>query len=71
VAVNVVERQTRSSSYIKGSTSNGLNEGKTNNLGWMPILVYAGLSINSLSWHGRIQRNNIALYSVMMVELWT
>jgi len=34
----------------------------------MPYSVYAVLSVNLLSWHGEIERDNITLCSVMMVE---
>jgi len=33
--------------------------------------VYAVLSVNSGSWHGEIERDELTLCSAMMVELWT
>jgi hypothetical protein len=30
--------------------------------------VYAELSVNSLSWHGEIERNDLTLCSVMRIE---
>jgi len=33
--------------------------------------VYAGLGVNSWSWHGEIERDDWTLCSAMMVELWT
>jgi hypothetical protein len=32
--------------------------------------VYAVLSVNSCSWHGEIERDDLTLCSAMMVELW-
>jgi len=74
-------------SYIQGSTCNHKNEGKTNNLEPMSYLeyaalgvcytwcmmysVYAVLSVNSWSWHGEIETDDLTLCSAMMVELWT
>jgi hypothetical protein len=37
----------------------------------MLYLVYTVLSVNSSSWHGATERDDITLYSAMMVELWT
>jgi len=84
VAVDLVGRHARSWSYIQGSTRNRENEGKTDNLGFMLCSVYAVLgvccprfmlysvyailSVNSLSWHGEIERDDLTLYSMMMVE---
>jgi len=33
--------------------------------------VSAVLGVNSWSWHGQIERDNLSLYSVMMLKLWT
>jgi hypothetical protein len=33
--------------------------------------MYAALGVNSWSWHGKIERDDITLCSAMMVELWT
>jgi hypothetical protein len=33
--------------------------------------MYAVLGVNSLSWHGEIERDDLTLCSAMMVELWT
>jgi len=33
--------------------------------------VYAVHSVNIWSWHGKIERDNLAMCSAMMVELWT
>ena len=33
--------------------------------------VYAVLGINSGSWHGEIERDDLTLCSAMMIELWT
>jgi len=33
--------------------------------------VYAVLGVNSWSWHGEIERDDLTLCSAMMVELWT
>jgi len=70
-AVERVGRHTGSCSYIQGSTLNHENEGKTKNLGWMLYSVYAVLSVNSWSWHGEIERDDLTLCSAMIVELWT
>jgi len=45
VAVDHVGRHAGSWSYMQGSTRNHENEGKTNNLGWMPNAVYAVLGV--------------------------
>jgi len=45
------------------STRNLENEGKTNNLGWMLYSVNAVLSVNSWSWHGQIERDDMTLCS--------
>jgi len=45
--VDRVGRYAESSSYIQGSTRNHVNEGMTNNLGWMLYSVYAVLGVNS------------------------
>jgi len=37
----------------------------------MLYLVYVVLSVNSSSWHGEIERDDLTLYSAMMVELCT
>ena len=34
-------------------------------------LVYAVFGVNSWSWHGEIEKDDLTLYSAMMVELWT
>jgi len=39
-------------------------------LGVCLYLVYAVLSVNSWSWHGEIERDDLTLCSAMMVELW-
>jgi len=86
-AVDRVGRYAGSRSYIEGSTFNHENEGKTNNLGsilysvyavlsvcctWcMLYLVYAVLGVNSSSWHGQIERDDLTLSCAMIVELWT
>jgi len=36
----------------------------------MLYLVYAVLGVNSLSWHGEIERDDLTLHSVVMVQLW-
>jgi len=36
----------------------------------MLYLGYVVLGVNSLSWHGEIEKNDLILYSQMMVELW-
>jgi len=33
--------------------------------------VYAVLGVNSLSWHGEIERDDLTLNSAIIVELWT
>jgi len=71
MAVDRVGRYAESWSYILGSTRNHVNEGKTNNLGWMLYSVYAVLGVNSWSCHGEIERDDLTLCSAMMVELWT
>jgi len=58
-------------SYIHGSTRNYGNEGNTNNVGCVPYSVYVVLCVNSWSWHGEIDSNDLTLCSAMMVELWT
>ena len=86
MAVNRVGRHAGSWSFIWRSTCNRENEGKTNYLGWMLYWVYAVLSVcctrcmlysvyavlgvNSWSWHGEIQRDNLTLSLAMMVGLW-
>jgi len=40
-------------------------------LGVLMYSVYAVLSVNSWSWHGEIERDDLTLCSAMMVELWT
>jgi hypothetical protein len=37
----------------------------------MQCSVYALLSVNSCSWHGEIERDDLTWGSAMMVELWT
>ena len=37
----------------------------------MLYLVNAVLGVNSLSWNGEIERDNLTLCSAMMVEWWT
>jgi len=71
MAVDRVWRYAGSWSYIQWSTRNHVNEGKTNNLGWMLYLVYAVLGVDSWSCHQEIERDDLTLCSVMMVELWT
>jgi len=71
MAVDRAGRYAGSWSYIQGSTPNHENEGKTNNLGWMLYSVYAVLGVNSWSWHEEIERDDLTLCSVMMVDLWT
>jgi len=71
MAVDHVGRYAESWSYIQGSTRNHVNEGKTNNLGWMLYLVYAVHGVNSGSCHGEIERDDLTLCSAMIVELWT
>jgi len=82
MAVDRVGRHTGSWSNIQGFTHNHENEGKTINLGWMLYsvhactrcmlyLVYAGLGVNSWSWPGEIERDDLTVFSAMMVELWT
>ena len=45
MAVDRVGRYAGSGSYIQGSTRNHVNEGKTNNLGWMLYSVCAVLGV--------------------------
>jgi len=71
MAVDCVERYAKSWSCIQGSSRNHVNEGKTNNHRWMLYSVYAVLGVNSWSCHGEIERDDLTLYSAMMVELWT
>jgi len=40
-------------------------------LGVFLYSVYAVLSVNSWSWHGEIERDDLTLCSAMMVQLWT
>jgi len=65
MAVDQVGRHTGRYNYMPGSTGNHEKEGKTNNFGYS---VYAVLGVNSWSWHGEMERDNITLYSVMMLE---
>jgi len=37
----------------------------------MLYYVYAVLGVNSWSWYGKIERDDLTLFSPMMVELWT
>jgi len=84
VAANLEWRHTESWSYIQGSTCDCENEGKTDNLGWMQYSViavlgecytrcmlysvYAVLCVNSWSWDGEIERDDLTLCSAMMVK---
>jgi len=68
VAVNLVGRHARRWSYIQRSTRNRENEWTTDNPGCMLYSMYAVLSVNSLSRHGEIERDDLTLCSVMMVE---
>jgi len=47
MVVDGVGRYARSRSYIRGSSRNHENEGKTNNLGWMLYSVNAVLGVNT------------------------
>jgi len=72
LAVDYVGRHTGSWRYIKGSTRNHENEGKTNKLGWM---LYFGVcctrcQLMIMTWRDR-ERDDLTLCSAMMVELWT
>jgi len=71
MAVDRVGRHAGSWSYIQGSTCNHENEGKTNYLGWMLHSVYAVFCVNSWSWHGEIERDDLTLCSAMIVGLRT
>ena len=71
MAVDRAGRQAGSWRYIQGSTRNHENEGKKNNLRWILYSAYAVLGVNSWSWHGEIERDNLTLCSAMMMELWT
>jgi len=68
VAVNLVGRHAGRWSYIQRSTRNRENERTTDNPGCMLYSMYAVLSVNSLSRHGEIERDDWTLCSVMMVE---
>ena len=37
----------------------------------MPHSVYTVVGVNSRSCHGEIQRDDLTLYSAMIIELWT
>jgi len=69
VAVNCLQRHARTCSNIHGSTCHCENEGKTHHLGLLLYLVYAVLGVNLGSRHGQIERDDLALCSVIMVEL--
>jgi len=82
IVVDCVGKHARRWSYIRGSTRNHETEGKTNDHGWMRYSVYAVLSVslysvyavlgvNSSSWHGEIETDELTLCATMMIELWT
>ena len=71
MVVDLVGRHAGSWTYIQRSTCNHENEEKTINPGWILYSVYAVLGVNSSSWHGEIERDDLTLWSVMMVQLWT
>jgi len=74
IAVDRVGRHAGSWSYIQGSTRNHENKGKTNNLGYAVLGVCSTqcmlvLGVNSWSWDGEIERDDLTLSSAMMVEV--
>jgi len=86
MAVDHVGRHAGGWIYITGSTPNHENIVKTNTHGWMLYSVYAKLGVycsqcilylvdsvlgvNSWSWHGAIERDDLRWCSAIMVELW-
>lgn len=76
MAFDIVLMYTVNQDYIQESSWTPKNERETDIVAWMLYSVYDVLSrcctacVHSWSWHGGIVRNDLTLYSAIMVQLW-